>query len=354
MPQGMIKFYNAEKGFGFIAYEHGNDIFFYVSQCGIEKPESLSVGQAVNFEIVKGKKRMDARQLTINPNPPSDLAEKLAIKMKERPMKPRQSNVGDQYMSKQMNFQTPMVFVSYTESIRCTVKRILKYNIFLLCGEDARQIRKLDIKYCYKQEYEASVKANIKYDESIQSQSLEPIEPMNERYQINGKLLQKARSDQSCVKVVLRGGEIIEGTIDWFSPYEIKLAFPEGSNHRPKGNIIAFRHSVYAFAVLDGQEAEATEHPPKVEHEDKPKEAPQKVGSEKPEEAAKTAEVEPEKPTEHIIEVSITSEQALTGTRVRINLPNVVKGSLRLPAGIRDGKRFRLRKHNVLVLVSVK
>ena len=28
------------------------------------------------------------------------------------------------------------------------------------------------------------------------------------------------------IRLILRGGEIIEGTIDWFNPYEIKVEFP--------------------------------------------------------------------------------------------------------------------------------
>ena len=60
MATGIIKFYNAEKGFGFIVYEHGDDVFFHVFYCGIENPDSLKVGQAVDFEIVEGKKGMDA------------------------------------------------------------------------------------------------------------------------------------------------------------------------------------------------------------------------------------------------------------------------------------------------------
>ena len=337
MATGIIKFYNAEKDFGFIVYEHGEDVFFHVSNCGIENPDSLRVGQAVDFEIIEGKKGMDARQLTINPNPDPDLAGKLSPKMKPKPRKYVLQHTGEHYMAKQIKFKTPMVFELYTESICCTVKQLLKYDLNLLCGKDIRQIHKLDIKYCYKQEYEQSVKANIRYDEDVKSQSLEPLKPMKERYQIQDTPLQKARRDKAKIRLILRGGEIIEGTIDWFSPYEIKVEFSEGSSiplhpdrsgsrDRPKGNVIAYRHAVYDCAILDGQESKAKEEPQKVKEE---------------------------KPKENVVEVSITSEQAVLGTRVRITLPNGRKGSVPLPAGISDGKRFRLKKHNLLLVVSV-
>ncbi len=317
MATGIIKFYNAEKSFGFIVYEHGEDVFFHVSNCGIEHPDSLLVGQAVDFELVEGKKGMDARQLTINSNPPPDLAAKLSPKMKPKPRKYLPQHTGDYYMAKQIKFQTPMVFELYSESIHCTVKQLGAYKLALLCDKDILKIPKLNIKYCYKREYEQSVKTNIQYDEGIKSQSLEPIKSIKERYQIQDDLLQKARRGKSAIRLILRGGEIITGTIDWFSPYEIKVEFPEG-------NVIAYRHAVYNFAVLDGQE-------------DKPKEVPSKIEAE----------------TENVVPVSITKEQAIVGTRVRISLPNGKKGSLSLPAGTPDGKRYRLKKYNVSLVISV-
>jgi len=330
MATGMIKFYNAEKSFGFIVYEHGEDVFFHVSNCGIENPDSLKVGQGVDFEIVEGKKGMDARQLTINSNPSPDLAAKLSPKMKPKPRKYLPQHTGDYYMAKQIKFQTPMVFELYSESIHCTVKQLGAYKLGLLCDKDILKIPKLNIKYCYKREYEQSVKTNIQYDESIKSQSLEPIKSIKERYQIQDDLLQKARRGKSTLRLILRGGEIITGTIDWFSPYEIKVEFHEESSiplHRPKGNVIAYRHAVYNFAVLDGQENQAKEEAQDLEAEKENK--------------------------ENIVPVSITKEQAIVGTRVHISLPNGKKGSLSLPAGTPDGKRYRLKKYNVSLVISV-
>ncbi|MBC8228163.1 hypothetical protein H8E77_01280, partial [bacterium] len=237
-------------------------------------------------------------------------------------------------------------FELYTESIRCTVKELLKYKLNLLCDKDVRQIHKLDITYCYKQEYEPAVLANLRYDDSIKSQLLEPIKPMKERHQIEDDLLQKARRGKSTIRLILRGGEIITGTIDWFSPYEIKVEFPEGSSipltggfvtadnhHRPKGNVIAYRHAVYDCAILDGQE----DKPKVADLPSTRKEVPSKTEAEK----------------EKVVPVSITREQAIVGTRVRLSLPNGKKGSLSLPAGTPDGKRYRLKKYNVSLVISV-
>jgi len=67
---------------------------------------------------------------------------------------------------------------------------------------------------------------------------------MRERYKIRGQRLKRARAEQLGIRLVLRGGEIIEGSIDWFNPYEIKVEFSSG------GNVIVFRHAAYDFAIL--------------------------------------------------------------------------------------------------------
>lgn len=54
MKQGTVKWFNAEKGFGFIEVEGGNDVFVHFSAIAQEGYKSLEEGQAVEFEIVEG------------------------------------------------------------------------------------------------------------------------------------------------------------------------------------------------------------------------------------------------------------------------------------------------------------
>ncbi|MEC3885907.1 cold-shock protein [Halobacillus litoralis] len=54
MENGTVKWFNAEKGYGFIQVEGGNDVFVHFSAIQEEGFKSLEEGQAVTFEIVEG------------------------------------------------------------------------------------------------------------------------------------------------------------------------------------------------------------------------------------------------------------------------------------------------------------
>ncbi|PEX89938.1 cold shock protein CspC [Bacillus cereus] len=52
--QGKVKWFNAEKGFGFIEREEGNDVFVHFSAIQQDGYKSLEEGQQVEFDIVDG------------------------------------------------------------------------------------------------------------------------------------------------------------------------------------------------------------------------------------------------------------------------------------------------------------
>ncbi|BAU26574.1 putative cold-shock DNA-binding protein [Aneurinibacillus soli] len=54
LMQGKVKWFNAEKGFGFIERENGDDVFVHFSAIQSEGFKSLEEGQSVEFEIVEG------------------------------------------------------------------------------------------------------------------------------------------------------------------------------------------------------------------------------------------------------------------------------------------------------------
>ncbi|MGE7853100.1 cold shock domain-containing protein [Bacillus paramycoides] len=58
--QGRVKWFNAEKGFGFIERENGDDVFVHFSAIQQEGYKSLEEGQQVQFDIVDGARGAQA------------------------------------------------------------------------------------------------------------------------------------------------------------------------------------------------------------------------------------------------------------------------------------------------------
>lgn len=65
MVSGTVKFFNAEKGFGFISREGGDDVFVHFSQIEGEGYRSLQEGQRVEFEVGPGRKGDEARGVRV-------------------------------------------------------------------------------------------------------------------------------------------------------------------------------------------------------------------------------------------------------------------------------------------------
>ncbi|MCL5953716.1 MAG: cold-shock protein [Nitrospirae bacterium] len=56
MAKGKVKWFNANKGYGFISQENGEDIFVHYSAIQTQGFKTLDEGQAVEFEITQGPK----------------------------------------------------------------------------------------------------------------------------------------------------------------------------------------------------------------------------------------------------------------------------------------------------------
>ena len=63
MAQGTVKWFNAEKGFGFIAPTEGPDVFVHFSEIQTNGYRTLEENQQVEFEVVQGPKGPQASQV---------------------------------------------------------------------------------------------------------------------------------------------------------------------------------------------------------------------------------------------------------------------------------------------------
>ena len=63
MEQGTVKWFNADKGFGFITRQDGSDVFVHFSAIQGEGFKTLDEGQSVTFDVEEGQR--DHKQLTL-------------------------------------------------------------------------------------------------------------------------------------------------------------------------------------------------------------------------------------------------------------------------------------------------
>ncbi|MGH9150635.1 MAG: cold-shock protein [Acidimicrobiales bacterium] len=63
MATGTVKFFNAEKGFGFISRERGDDVFVHYSNIQGSGYKSLAEGQQVEFDVAQGRKGEEAQNV---------------------------------------------------------------------------------------------------------------------------------------------------------------------------------------------------------------------------------------------------------------------------------------------------
>lgn len=63
MVQGTVKWFNAEKGYGFIVGESGEEVFAHFSEIQTDGFKSLEEGQKVEYEVTKGDRGPQASNI---------------------------------------------------------------------------------------------------------------------------------------------------------------------------------------------------------------------------------------------------------------------------------------------------
>jgi cold shock protein len=65
LPTGTVKFFNADKGFGFIAREQGDDVFVHFSNIDGDGYKTLGEGERVEFDVAPGRKGPEALNVRV-------------------------------------------------------------------------------------------------------------------------------------------------------------------------------------------------------------------------------------------------------------------------------------------------
>ena len=63
MTQGTVKWFNSEKGYGFIAREGGEDVFVHFSAIQVNGYKTLTEGERVEFDVAPGRKGEEAQNV---------------------------------------------------------------------------------------------------------------------------------------------------------------------------------------------------------------------------------------------------------------------------------------------------
>ena len=303
MPTGRIKYFNLDKGFGFIAQDSSEeDVFLHSSAIKNAYYEELRVGQRVKYIVVEGDRGLVAKNVEVlltpterrwlrqgktiiprgylgssnqnqdqflgrekrhshratdrNPNIESKLqkvqteensqAKTFNDTADAKVTVSRQLSFGDLYILKQINLETPMFFALYNHvQLPAIVLEMTLSSLTLRCNDKEKTLQKAEIKYCYKDEDAENVESVLAFDEDIKAKQLKPIQTQDNVYIIDTKSIQKSRQDGKPIKITLREGEVFQGTVDWISPYEVKLVLDNAAK------VVVFRHAICNLLLID-------------------------------------------------------------------------------------------------------
>lgn len=110
--------------------------------------------------------------------------------------------------------------------------------------EKRTAVWKTDLQYSFKTESRSGVEQAVSIDEDVQRQNLQPVIPIVERYHIPDEELFSCHRKGHQLRLTMRGGEVLEGRVEWFGAFDVKLELFTGRS------VVVFRHAVFRHVVL--------------------------------------------------------------------------------------------------------
>ncbi len=119
---------------------------------------------------------------------------------------------------------------------------------FTLRVEERRTVVwKTDLQYAFKADSREGVEQAVRIDAGVQKQGLQPVISATERYHIPDKELLSCQRRGLRLRLTMRGGEVLEGRVEWFGAYDVKLELASGKS------VVVFRHAVLKHEIIRGE-----------------------------------------------------------------------------------------------------
>lgn len=201
----------------------------------------LSVDRALAYQIVDG--RFTVQEYLVRQALKEKVRKEEALAVEEA-----DKSLGMLYFKELSREKTPVILRTYGQrskgTLQGTIAEIVRYDFYLDTGA-VRLVRwkKLKTKLLSRAADEEVIKTLMKMNHEVAEMRLDPVRSIAERYVVPDHLLEQYQKDQSIIQATMRGGEMIQGSINWYDQYHIHV------NLGGDTSLLLFRHALYNFEV---------------------------------------------------------------------------------------------------------